>query len=318
MNNYKILVVVFSFILLTACADRELPGDTVGPDITGLFKEIGGDISGEITLDNSPYKVTSDLIIEPNTTLKIDPGVELYFVKDASLIVKGQISITGNYYNYVLLAAYDVNENWQGIKILNSESANTINYTEIRDIKPDTDSLSSIYIDNSTVQITHSIIHLNSAVNGGAIGTANSIVIIKNNIFRDNSVVVYGGAVYSDRSNITVINNTFYKNSSINCCGGLFISDPINTDIQNNIFYKNSSRSCDINFVFVGSDSSALHQQYNYFAFGNMDPMFYSDDDLRLYYLSPCKDAGNPDPAFDDYNSSRNDQGAFGGPLGNW
>jgi len=49
-----------------------------------------------------------------------------------------------------------------------------------------------------------------------------------------------------------------------------------------------------------------------------MDPLFYTDFDLRLYYLSPCKDAGNPDTVYNDYNGTRNDQGAYGGPLGNW
>lgn len=49
-----------------------------------------------------------------------------------------------------------------------------------------------------------------------------------------------------------------------------------------------------------------------------MDPLFFDTDYLTLYYLSPCKDAGNPDSLFNDYNGSRNDQGAYGGPKGNW
>ena len=49
-----------------------------------------------------------------------------------------------------------------------------------------------------------------------------------------------------------------------------------------------------------------------------MDPIFWDDIYLTLYFTSPCRDAGNPDPVFNDYNGSRNDQGAYGGPLGDW
>ncbi len=39
---------------------------------------------------------------------------------------------------------------------------------------------------------------------------------------------------------------------------------------------------------------------------------------FRLQPGSPGIDAGNPDPAFNDPDGSRNDMGAYGGPLGNW
>lgn len=39
---------------------------------------------------------------------------------------------------------------------------------------------------------------------------------------------------------------------------------------------------------------------------------------LHLLPSSPCIDAGNPDPAYNDPDGSRNDMGAFGGPWGNW
>ena len=318
MHLLKALTALFSLLLLSACADRELPSDVTDPNIVGLFNELSGNISGELTAENSPYKVISNLIIAPNTTLQIDPGVELYFVKDAGLIVNGQLKISGNYYYSVLLAAYDQNDLWKGIQFLNGTADSKIDFADIRDIRQNNDSLASICVINSTLEITHSYIYQNSAVNGGALRTINADVSIENNIIRNNKSDLYAGAVLSEESNITIVNNTFYQNSAIHYCGGLFVTNPTKADIQNNIFYKNSSFSGDPNFVFSGQDSSQLFFKYNFLAVGNMDPMFYTDFDLRIYYLSPCKDAGNPDPSFNDTDGSRNDQGAYGGPLGDW
>ncbi len=49
-----------------------------------------------------------------------------------------------------------------------------------------------------------------------------------------------------------------------------------------------------------------------------MDPLFISEDDLHLFELSPCINSGNPSPEFNDPDGSRNDQGAYGGPGGDW
>ena len=46
------------------------------------------------------------------------------------------------------------------------------------------------------------------------------------------------------------------------------------------------------------------------------DPLFGSGSDGHLTPGSPCIDAGNPDPQYNDVDGSRNDQGAYGGPAG--
>jgi hypothetical protein len=53
---------------------------------------------------------------------------------------------------------------------------------------------------------------------------------------------------------------------------------------------------------------------------GNIDadPLFLGNSDFHLQPGSPCIDAGNPDPQYNDNDGSRNDMGAYGGPGGDW
>jgi hypothetical protein len=44
----------------------------------------------------------------------------------------------------------------------------------------------------------------------------------------------------------------------------------------------------------------------------------WTNDDLTLKSTSPARDAGNPDPLYDDADGSRGDLGAYGGPNGSW
>lgn len=322
MDNLKLLLLIPIILFISSCSDRELPTDSTEPGIQGLFKEISGNISGILQASNSPYKITGDLVVDRHSILQIEPGVELYFVSNTRLIVEGKLIVRGSYYYPVLFAAYDKDKPWRGIKFYNSANLSTIDFADIREINEPGDSIyqtSSIALINSSLEITHSWMFDNSAVHGGAIGLFNSSsAIVKNNIFDNNKATQFGGAIVAYKSNLILINNTLYQNISSNFGGGVVVEEPIRAELQNNIFYKNKASSGNPNFAYTLKDSTVIIEQYNYFATGNMDPLFYSTNDFRLSYYSPCKDAGNPEPIFNDVNGTRNDQGAYGGPLGNW
>lgn len=314
-----ILNFILCLLFLLGCSDREQYSGINDPGVSGFFKEINGSISGELNLSDSPFLVTEDIIVDSGKSLKINPGVEIFFSEGTKLIVKGELNISGSRTYNIFFAAYDKNKKWRGINIIDADKKAKIDFLNIKDVNADSIvNEASILIVNSEADIFHSFFYQNSAYVAGALGILNSTVQIINNVFRDNHAIYYIGAIYADHSDIKIINNTFYNNYGYNRCGGVFIDNPVETNIQNNIFFKNYSWNNLNHFTYVSQDSSTLTEQYNFFAFGNMDPLFFDQDYLTLYYLSPCKDAGNPDPAFNDFNGSRNDQGAYGGPGGNW
>lgn len=307
-------------LVINGCVERQSFDDTSGaPPISGLFTEIGGKISGKLTRADSPYLIKEDLIIEPSDTLIIEPDAELYFDDGKKMIVQGTFIAVGTRYRPILFTAY--NRDWEGIKFLYSNHNSVIQFCIIEKIvfeKQDGTGYSAISFIGSSAELKNNYITENKSKIGGAIGLRSSVISIFNNIFTKNSAQSQGGTIHSVNSNLTVINCVFYKNTSSLEGAGIFVDYHLRTEIQNNIFFKNNSPTGKHNFYFAPGDSSNLIEQYNFFGDEDNDPMFLFEDDFRLYYMSPCKDAGNPDPEFNDIDGSRNDQGAYGGPYGGW
>lgn len=304
--------------LLASCSQRENFEDTgIGPPITGLFRELSGNISGTLRASNSPYLAIDDIIIDSNSTLIIEPTVKFYFEEGKRLIVNGKLIAQGSKFERISFLPY--RNNWAGIKINDAIDQVLLHFVNFENIlSTDNQSIGGIEIINSNVSIKNCYFENNIAYHGGAIGIHNGNVELYNSIFNDNQAVSIGGAVYSNQSTIKFINNVFYKNSSYNAGGGVAINSPLDSELQNNIFYKNTSNTIHKHFAYLSSDSTNLVEQFNFFGSPTLDPYFISDFSFRLIAFSPCVDAGNPDPVFNDVNGTRNDQGAYGGPFGNW
>jgi hypothetical protein len=97
---------------------------------------------------------------------------------------------------------------------------------------------------------------------------------------------------------VSLRNNIFLSNE---IAIQMYYSYPPFTDFSYNDFYGNDS-----NFVNCFPDSSNIF----------LDPMVQDTIDFHLSLGSPCIDAGDPDPFFNDIDSTRNDIGCWGGPWG--
>ena len=167
------------------------------------------------------------------------------------------------------------------------------------------------------IEVIKIVIRNNSSIVGGGLYSEGSQVTITNNIFRNNFAENFGGALLCSGSQSDIINNTFYENRSSNFGGGVVLINPLFANVQNNIFFQNSNLTGDPRISLLPNNATGLIEQFNFLDPGAFSP-FVSSQHLHLWAGSLAIDAGNPAPQFNDFDGTRNDQGAYGGPLGKW
>lgn len=322
MNIKLVIILIFIGLLLLACTDREIYNGT-GPDpsIGGDYTRINGIIKGTLLKSDSPFYVSATISVEGNDTLIIEPGVELFFNSSSQLKVTGTLVAIGDQQNRISFKPFEINIGWLGVHLLNTSTSSILRFCDISDVYLSTDSSvknGAVEFTNAQGEISNCYFEYNYAVFGGAIYCENSSIEIKNNIFYQNDAEIFGGAIYSFSSSNKIYNNSAYRNSCYNYGGGFVFENALNEDVQNNILYRNFSFTGDSRIAIFNSDSTNINLQYNFLGSEQMNPLFIDEQNLHLQISSPCIDNGNPDPAFNDVDGSRNDQGAYGGPNGDW
>jgi len=191
-----------------------------------------------------------------------------------------------------------------------------------------------IYNYGNTPIITNCTFIENSTdLSGGGIYNYEAHPIITNCIFERNSALWGGGGgVSASHSSLPyVINSTFYGNTAEKG-GGIEIHAGSVLNITNCILWGNEATTG--SEIALMGNSDILNIEYSNIQGGqastyacidcslnwgngmiNADPLFVpAVDDFHLQPGSPAIDAGDPDPAYDDPDATRNDMGAFGGP----
>ena len=315
---FKKSVLLLSIFLFISCGERNKitnPSD-VNKE---YYTKIQGKISGILTVSNSPYLVTENIIVDSLQTLDIEPGVIVHFSDSTNLTVYGILIVQGTKDDFITFSAQT--DIWKGIRIIDSNQSSIFKFSIIEKVQlsyEDSTELGALEINNSNVIVKNCIIRENEAVNGAGISIIESEAEVTNNIFRDNYALIHGAGLLSFNSQATITNNTFYDNYSVNCGAAISVLIPVNDSIQNNIFYNNFAQGTCDQFYYSIQDTSNYLIQYNFDALNNPDPKFVDTEELRLSDDSPCKNAGNPEAAYNDINGTRNDQGAYGGPDGDW
>ncbi len=315
MKQFSITNVFLATIFIgVACSNT----DPITNGQPSVFTEIGGSISGVLEFRNSPFHVIESLLVEADCTLTIEPKVRLLFSDSTMLLVEGGLICAGDSGRATEFTAFE--NQWWGIKFVNSNFVSKMRFCKIEKVKLQTkNSLKTCAIEviNSQLTLQNSVIRNNSSIVGGGLYAEGSQVTITNNIFRNNSAENFGGALLCSGSQSDIINNTFYENRSSNFGGGLVLINPLLADVQNNIFLQNSNLTGDPRISLLPNSATGLVEQFNFLDPGAFSP-FVSSQDLHLRAGSVAIDAGNPASQFNDFDGTRNDQGAYGGPLGKW
>lgn len=198
--------------------------------ITAVFSMVGTLVTGSITenttwtANGNPYIITSDLIINPDVTLTIEPGV-IIRIENASIISYGKIMAQGFSSNNILFTSNKAEQSpldWDRILLQGSGAENsefshcTIEYGRIglsfEQCSGKLDSSTIRYCDRAGVTvvdgspiISDSRIHDNN--NSGISLASGSPRVEANLIFNNDDGIV------TDYANSNIINNIIYNNN---------------------------------------------------------------------------------------------------------
>ena len=267
-----------------------------------------------------------DASVDGDTVL-VHPGIYInpILVNGKNLVIGSLMLTTGDrqYVNQTILQLNNFSDNI--IKIQNSQNTTLHGLGFLNSMTAN----GAISIINSTVNIIYSVVKNNQwnflEDGGGGIYVNNSNLILTNTLIADNSGE-WGGGINANDAQISLRNATLVNNESINSGGGIKASSGVEIYLENSILWGNISggfHSDDIS-LYPWGDENTLTSAYSVLGalIANGDPVVLLDGNLiedpllltpsySLSAISPCIDAGNPDPQFNDPDCTRNDMGAY-------
>jgi len=212
----------------------------------------------------------------------------------------------------------------------------------------------AIFLDNSAGTILHTLVAGNLATDneplagdvrgGGGLAVRTGNIEVANSVIFENETSASGGGVLAvdTGQSFVVVNSTLAGNSAsyggasvhAGSGGDLLVTNSIAAfgSVLGGVAEIDADDPADIPTVTYcdvygdGAPYGPLLTDLTGTS-GNIsvDPLFVDfnddgvyDDDLEPITGSPCEDAGNPFVDYEDWDGSRNDMGAYGGPYGSW
>jgi parallel beta-helix repeat protein/predicted outer membrane repeat protein len=230
------------------CIDAGNPNSPLDPDNTvtdmGVyyFHQSGshiqpGNVSGIWTATNSPYLIHGDITIHADSTLIIEPGVEVIFSGDYEFTVNGTLNAEGTLSDSIFFTAADTGLGWQGINIDNPTDSIRISYSII-----EYSNSSGIECDNSALLISNTNLRNNSGGLGGGLSVLFSYCRIHECEFSYNSGGLGGGLGFADACSISLTGSVFQYNEATSAGGAIWKGvNEISVDINNCEFISNTS-----------------------------------------------------------------------------
>jgi len=209
-----------------------------------MGKELWADtyVSGTITSNtnwiqvNSPYIATDTVTIVNGVVLTINPGVEVRFATETSLICHGTLNAVGTAVGTITFTsdqATHTTGHWKGIKLFGSgTNGSQISYCEIMYARK------GIYVENvSGIMIIHNYIHDNKGNNGATYQPGD----VGCGIYLSSSTgnTISGNTIFNNQGGIggTGIANSLAGAGGVGC--GIYLSSSTGNLISENIIFNN-------------------------------------------------------------------------------
>ncbi len=205
----KIIVLILFQLLIThfLIADTHIPP---------------GDVSGTWTIDGSPYIIDGHISVPVDSTLIIEPGVNIVFPEQNHFRVYGRLLAIGAESDTISFTASDTTDIFAGLYFCETDTS----FQDSSKLKHCRFDPGCVGFSNSSRAIVKNCI----VTNGYGIGFNNSSPIIDNVIVINNTSTSYGGGITcTDGScprliNVTVIGNSAMWGGGISC---RFDSNPV-------------------------------------------------------------------------------------------
>lgn len=209
------------------------------------------------TLTDSPFIVINDVIVKPGYTLTIEPGVEVRFGGNFSLVVEGILNAIGTQEDMIkFVSNKDTPQlgDWSMIRFINKVEASTIAYSVV------SHATNGIVVDDGNVQIRNCQISNN--YESGIYLTGDNIATIEDNAVQLN---LDGIVLSGTTSGATIQNNVI----SANIENGIDFRSTTGASISGITIYSNtlSSNFRGIN-AFGDISASATHNSIAYSVVG--------------------------------------------------
>ncbi len=222
----------------------------------------GGDVSGSWMLRGSPYIIHDNITVENGDSLYIDQGVEVEFMGNYYLHIKGAVFADGTSSNPILFTVNDttgfysqdnLDGSWGGIYIESPSSSFRFNYTEFEYTKDLASGIrfsnnagkgGAICIENGTGNFNYCTFHDNYSIEGGGaaavINSYNGVEFLGCS-FYNNISEPFGGAILADNSYILIKISVFHNNEAETGNGGAIYNNQSTLYTSSNLFYSNSA-----------------------------------------------------------------------------
>ena len=166
--------------------------------------ELKGALHGFLKAEHSPYLVTEDIVVEPNTALIVEPGVEFLFAPGTGFYAKGQFVVAGTRNNEVEFRSamkMPKSGDWKGI-FITGEMPSEIRNAIVREAE------TGIVVENGELNIQSSKIEKTSS---RGVYAKNSKLSVNSTQFFQNQ----GAALHIDSYSRAEVNDAKFEGNNV-------------------------------------------------------------------------------------------------------